>query len=407
MVLGAAVIAAFLSLLPSAVWAAACISLDECEIEGGFLSDGFCVFVGPGGGVTNVPLCHGGVFEFLEPMLGPFEADFWTHFMDFLDPMGWFDLSDPFVDGTSIRDRGPAVSSASGTIAGQIGSSRTTDIGAGVTGGYNRFGQTFNLASNQTLVVGGMFRYDSFNTSFNAANGLPGFLDIGNVRQHNYSFAGMARYVVDNGYLAVGVNGLTGGGKLTDAVSGATGEFNTHGWMTGLAAGKSFYLYDTRRPQSRPIITKGPPPTQTLGGGYAVRLDLGGHLGYATETAGGFADTSGFIRGDEKLHFWDAGGHAQLAWIIPNNGWTWMPYGALTLDQQFGFSHTLGIPVQAGQGADTLYFGNAQTFWGGQLGISAQNNSGWTLGIKGYTQQSAEFEIWGGQAYVRYAFLPH
>jgi hypothetical protein len=214
----------------------------------------------------------------------------------------------------------------------------------------------------------------------------------------------MARYVVDNAYLAVGVNGLVGGGKLTDAVCGATGEFDTHGLMAAAAAGKSFILYDTRRIQSSPIITKGKPQTQTANGGYAVRLDLGGHLAYATETASGFTDTSGFIRNDEKLHFWDAGGHAQLALIIPNDHWTWMPYGALTLDQQFGFSHTLDIPVQAGQIADTIFFGNAQTFWGGQLGISVKNDTGWTLGLKGYTQQSAEFDIWGGQAYVRYAF---
>jgi hypothetical protein len=175
--------------------------------------------------------------------------------------------------------------------------------------------------------------------------------------------------------------------------------------IAAVSAGKSYILFDTRHVPSRPIITKGLPPKQTAIGGYAVRLDLGGHVAYATATASGFTDTSGFIRNDEKMHFWDTGGHAQLSLIIPNNNWTWMPYAGLSLDQEFGYSHTLGIPVQTGQIADTLFYGNAQTFWGGQAGISAQNDAGWTLGIKGYTQQSAQFEIWGGQAYVRYNFF--
>jgi hypothetical protein len=232
-----------------------------------------------------------------------------------------------------------------------------------------------------------------------------GFLDVGSVRQNNYSFVGMARYAVNNGYLAASVDGLVGNGKLTVAGTGATGEFDSHGLIAGGSAGKSFTLFDSRQVQSRPIITKGPPPTQTANGGYAIRFDLVGHVAYVTDTASGFTDTSGFIRGDEKIHFWDTGGRAQLALIIPNNNWTWTSSAGLSLDQEFGFSHTLGIPVQTGQIADTLFFGNAQTLWGAQAGISAQNNSGWTLGIKGYTQQSAQFDIWGGQAYVRYNFF--
>ena len=58
-------------------------------------------------------------------------------------------------------------------------------------------------------------------------------------------------------------------------------------------------------------------------------------------------------------------------------------------------------PVHEGR----LFRWGYQTLWGAQAGISAQNNSGWTLGIKGYTQQSAQFDIWGGQAYVRYNFF--
>ena len=110
--------------------------------------------------------------------------------------------------------------------------------------------------------------------------------------------------------------------------------------------------------------------------------------------------------GQEQLRFWTVGGQAKLSWVMPSTNAIWTPFVAATFDQEFGFSHTLNIPVQLGQIADTVDFSGAQTFFGVRAGLQAQLNSGWNVGLQGSYQESDEFRIASVQAFARYYFGP-
>jgi len=72
------------------------------------------------------------------------------------------DGKDPWIDVTTIRDKGATMSSATGALGAVNGlsqSSRTTDVGGGADASYSA-SKYFDLAANQRLVVGGLFRYD-------------------------------------------------------------------------------------------------------------------------------------------------------------------------------------------------------------------------------------------------------
>jgi hypothetical protein len=77
------------------------------------------------------------------------------------DNQGIFE--DPFADVTRTRDRGTSFTSATGTIGGQTVSGHTTDVGGGGGAYYTK---SFNPSANQTISVGGLFRYDSLRTTF-------------------------------------------------------------------------------------------------------------------------------------------------------------------------------------------------------------------------------------------------
>jgi hypothetical protein len=71
----------------------------------------------------------------------------------------------------------------------------------------------------------------------------------------------------------------------------------------------------------------------------------------------------GLVYGTERIRFWNVGGHAKLFWTLPCGPLVWTPFVAATIDQEFGYSHTLDIPVQTAAVADVFYYGSAQTFW--------------------------------------------
>src|SRR5208282_22062 len=77
-------------------------------------------------------------------------------------------------------------------------------------------------------------------------------------------------------------------------------------------------------------------------------------------------------------------------------------YVSGTVDQEFGFSSTMNIPIQAAlPSGDFVSLQEAQTFWGTALGVDVRGPNGWTVGVKGFYQASADINYTGGTAYVK------
>jgi hypothetical protein len=393
---GLAAVCAFLLALPAA--AMACVSANTCQGGGGIPDSppGQC-----GGGAYNgLAMCSGNndQGELGQSLLsGYIEWDSLTRDTEVHDPS-----SDPFGYFTSIQDKGSQTSSASGTISGPTGSSHTSDVGGGLEGTYNA-SKTISLSANQQLVLGALFLSDSQRTTFAASPGLPATVALSSARLDSYTFSGFARYLVGPMYVVGYVTGNFGRGSSLNGTTGAAGNFNTGGYAVGGAIGKTYTLFDSRKVIPSSLLpTKAPP--KTTDDGFALQLNVDANLGYAQDQVDGFTDSSGFIRGDELIHYWTVGGEARLSAIIPRAGLTWTPYAAANISQQFGFSHTLDIPTQPGQGADTIFFGSAQTFAGTLAGINATNAAGIILGIEGFYKQSSEYQVAGGDAYLRFRF---
>ena len=131
-------------------------------------------------------------------------------------------------------------------------------------------------------------------------------------------------------------------------------------------------------------------------------LDVSGHIGYSDGQINGFTDSTGFVFGAATAKYDDIGARAKLFAVIPNSSFVWMPYVAATLDQEFGFSENVNMPIQAAlPNGDLFSVQEAQTFWGAELGLDTQGPNGWTVGVKGFYQASADINYVGGTAYVK------
>jgi hypothetical protein len=404
-IFGLAAIAAFLLALPAA--AMACVSLSSCSANGGIPDSppGNC----GGGSDDGQPICPNNQFGNASLFDRTMQAD--LNKGDILNNL----RNDPFVNFTSIQDRGAAVTSASGAISGQAASSHTTDVGGGAIGMYNGWNRTFGLAANQSLVAAAQFTYDSSHTTFGASTLTPGVLNTGSLSQKNYSLAGALMYYAGTAYFGGALSGEWGHGDETNAGTAGAGGYGTHGYSTTAIIGNVFTLFGspvgagTVAGGATPSTSASTAPSSALptkalpkpaAARPAVRLDLSAHLGYENDRADGFTDSTGFISGAEQLRFWDAGGTARLFATIPDGRLIWIPNVALKLDRQFRYSDSEIIPSLA----DTIFYGTAQTFWGTQWGVGVQDSSGFQVGLRGTYEKSAEFQVLGGQAYLLYAF---
>lgn len=249
-----------------------------------------------------------------------------------------------------------------------------------------------------------IFNYGRENFDFGTPTGLAAAVIAGGSAQTDtYTFGGSFVYRINTAYLKGGAALDFGHGSETETVDGSTGSFNTRGYLTGLSIGNVFMLLNTiSSGNSSGMPTKAPPKPA---GGYSVGLDVSGYLAYSNEQIDGFTDSSGFIYGTDQTRYGDIGGRARLFAIVPNNGLLWMPYVACTVDQEFGFSSTLNIPIQAAvPGGDLVGLQTAQTFGGAQLGLDVRGPSGLTVGVKGFYSASADTNTTGGNIYLKIPF---
>jgi hypothetical protein len=150
------------------------------------------------------------------------------------------------------------------------------------------------------------------------------------------------------------------------------------------------------------MAVKAPPRSPD---GYAIGLDLSGHLGYRSDVAKGFTDSAGFVFGDERVQGGETGLQAKLFATIQNNGVIWTPYVTGTVDWRFNYSHVANFPGQAALATgDAVTFADATTFVGAKLGLDVKMSNGWIVGANGFYDHSSDTEIVGGKAYVKIPF---
>jgi len=302
--------------------------------------------------------------------------------------------------GAVMRSNGFSATDSAGILGPGTTTPSITDVSGsgGITGSYDasRF-----LPTNQGLKFVGFFNYRRDNISSAtpaAAFGALGVTSSGSTAMNNYTFGGSFFYNVNSTYLA-GVAALNFDNGSDTSSDGTTDTFNGHGYAADLRIGKVFVLLNTISSGNPGMPTKAPP--KPADGGYALGLDVSGHLGYSNQQIDGYTDSSGFINGADLTRFGDIGGQVKLFALIPKSGFVWMPYVAGTVDQQFGFSSTGNIPSQpALPGGDVISLQAAPTFWGTQLGLDVQGPNGWIVGANGFYQASADTNIIGGSVHA-------
>jgi hypothetical protein len=209
-----------------------------------------------------------------------------------------------------------------------------------------------------------------------------------------YTVAGSATYTSGLFYL----NGIAAfdwsRANITNNVDSGTGNTDGHGYAFNGTVGQAFPLFNTTGVNPA-IPTKAPPSPRY--GGYAVFLDVSGNLGYRKESDNGFTDSTGFVFGTEQYSYTYLGANAKLVAVIPTSGYAWMPYVGVSLDRQLGFTHTFDVVTTA----DTLNFGQSNTFWGVEGGVNLLNRGGLTVGARAFYVASADTNTVGGNIILK------
>jgi hypothetical protein len=280
-------------------------------------------------------------------------------------------------DGFSVSGSGSAITDSSGAFGGTKTPGFT---GSGVGGGiYGAIDPMPNLE------LGGRFDYQHVNIGFGGA---------GSEQADDYTFAGYIKYYRQDSYARASLSYSFGPAKTFNAATSATGSFNTTGLNGDVGAGHVFTLVDPISGAASGRI-----------GRYALLLDLGGHGGYDSVLSDGSIDSAGFALGTERYQYGDVGAKAKLEAVVPTAGIVWLPYIEATLDQHLGTIDQLNVPEQAGVTvADLVKYSDANTFWGGRIGLSTRMRAGLSLGVNGFVSASSDLTIVGGEVFIKKQF---
>jgi len=300
--------------------------------------------------------------------------------------------------GYSARSNGVGVTDKAGLLApGSLSTGSQTNAGSGGIGGS--YDASYLVGSNQKLRFDGAFNYTSSNTNFAGASG--------SINSNTYGFNGSALYSNYATYLVLSGSYEFGNNNEFFAGDASSGSYRSDGYNVDARVGHVFMLFNsiatTVAPSRMPL--KAPP--RAADGGYAIGLDLSGHLGYSNEVARGFTDTSGFVFGNERMQGGDTGLRAKLVASVPRDGVVWQPYISGSVDWLFDYSHVASFPTQVAlAGGDAVNFADGTTFVGAQAGLDVRTANGWTVGVNGFYSRSSDTEVVGGRAYVKIPFGP-
>jgi hypothetical protein len=354
----------------------------------------------PGGneGLTGLGLLGlmGNLSNTQEPLLGGIPG--------LTDHLGMYVSSDSGMSGDagfagggySLRNSGVSTTDTAGLIAPGTNSAsyRENGGGGGLNGTYDasRF-----VGPNQHFLFNGAFDYTNSSTNF-------GGVGAGSsINSQNYSFTGTALYTNYSTYVELTGGYQFGNNSEFNSSNSSTGSYSSDGYDIDVRLGHIFWLLNTMsQPPASRMAVKAPPRASD---GYAIGLDLSGHLGYESDVAKGFTDSSGFVFGDERVQGGETGLKAKLFAAVQNNGVIWTPYVAGTVDWRFNYSHVANFPGQAALATgDALTFDDATTFYGAKLGFDVKMTNGWIVGANGFYDRSSDTEIVGGRAYVKIPF---
>jgi len=308
--------------------------------------------------------------------------------------------------GSVSRSSGYRITDSAGTIApGTIGPSlRDVSGNGGIYGSYDA-SRFFELTGNRSLILKGFFDYRQDSIALGAAPGAAPLVvgNAGSMHMDTYTFGGIADYRSGTSYLRGIADYNFGHADETNGLAGSTGSFGTSGYGFDARLGNVFLLFNTGGvPAQTALPTKAPlrPASGTI-----VGLDLSAHVGYFANQSDGFTDSSGFMFGTGRTEFGDVGGRAELFELVRSYGLVWKPYVAGTVDQLFGYSTSVNIPSQAALASgDVVSLQEAKTFGGAELGLNASGTGGWTVGVKGFYQASADTNIAGGSVSLKIPF---
>jgi hypothetical protein len=245
-----------------------------------------------------------------------------------------------------------------------------------------------------------------FNGAFDYISSSTNFGGVGagsTINSDSYSFTGTAVYKNYNTYLALKGSYQFGNNSEFNSSDSSTGSYRSDGYEIDATVGHIFWLFNTMSQTTAPRMAfKAPPRTSD---GYAIGLDLSGHLGYQSDVAKGFTDSAGFVFGDERVQGGETGLKAMLFATVRNNGAIWQPYVTGTVDWRFNYSHVSNFPGQLGLATgDAVSFADATTFVGAKAGLDVKMSNGWTVGANGFYDHSSDTDIVGGKAYVKIPF---
>jgi hypothetical protein len=299
--------------------------------------------------------------------------------------------------GYGARSGGVGVTDTAGLLApGSVSTATRTSAGSGgISGSYD---VSSLVGSNQKLVLDGAFNYTSSRTSFSAASG--------SINSDSYDFKGSVLYSNYRSYLVL--SGAYGFGNNNEffAPDASSGSYRSDGYNVDARLGHVFVLFNSISaiaPSRMPV--KAAP--RAVDGGYAIGLDLSGHLGYSSDVAKGFTDSSGFVFGDERAKGGETGIQAKLFAAVPRSGIIWQPYVSGSVDWRFDYSHIASFPTQVAlAGGDAVTFADGTTFVGAQAGLDVRATNGWIIGVNGFYSHSSDTDIVGARAYVRIPFGP-
>ena len=299
--------------------------------------------------------------------------------------------------GYSARSSGVGITDTAGSLApGSVSTASRTSAGSGgVSGSYD---VSNFVGPNQKLVLNGAFNYTSSRTNFSGASA--------SINSDTYGFRGSALYTNDKTYLIL--SGYYGFGDNSEffAADASSGRYRSDGYNVDARLGHVFMLFNSIAAVAPPRMSV-KAPRKAADGGYAIGVDLSGHLGYSEDVARGFTDTSGFVFGDERMRFGETGLRAKLFAAIPRNGVVWQPYISGSVDWRFDYSHVTSFPTQVAlAGGDAVRFADGTTVVGAQIGLDVKAANGWTVGVNGFYSHTSDTDVTGGRAYVRIPFGP-
>jgi hypothetical protein len=271
----------------------------------------------------------------------------------------------------------------------------STSAGGGIKGVID-LSSYFGLPSNQKFILGGIFDLESNSTKFGTTTAAlaPTLSSSGSVSTSTYTPTIYAGYKINETYFLLSQSVDWNYGDITNNVTAGIGNFTSFGYTTDLRIGNAFTLFRTPDYASPGPVTKGPPRTVS---GYAIKLDVSGHVGYSDERSNSFTDSSGFMYGNDDLHYWVLGGTARLFTEVPYWGRVWTPYLSQGIDQRVDYQHTFTIPTQGGVAGDIYRYGEARTFWRTELGVNTSITGGVLIGVSAFYTGSADLNTVGGK----------